>query len=332
MAIDNHKGLTLMEWAAMAYALFTTIFIFCFWGDFPHPQAMLLMRAKAVAVTLAMWGVYAWKPGRWTMMLRVIAQLVMLDWWYPDTYELNRVFPNLDHLFASWEQAVFGCQPSLLLCRQYAQPVVSELMAMGYVSYYPLFAGILVYYALKRPRQFSQASFIVVGSFFVFYLIFMFLPVAGPQFYFKAVGVDQIAQGIFPDVGNYFGQLQFDVRNRDLSLPIPGGEDGLWHRILVMVHDAGERPTAAFPSSHVGVTTVVMWLAWQSRNRWLFWAFMPFALLLFVSTFYIQAHYVIDAVAGIVAGTAVYFLLRWLYGRAEGRGLDNLTESAENFK
>ena len=36
--------------------------------------------------------------------------------------------------------------------------------------------------------------------------------------------------------------------------------------------------------------------------------------LMFLATFYIQAHYAIDAIAGVVVGTAMYFFLKWFYG------------------
>jgi len=58
----------------------------------------------------------------------------------------------------------------------------------------------------------------------------------------------------------------------------------------------------------------VMWLAWECRNRWVFWTFLPFAVLMFFATFYIQAHYAIDAIAGVLAGTLMYFGLRFVFG------------------
>jgi hypothetical protein len=297
----------------MAYTLFTTLYILVTFVKLNHPGEMLWFRAQAVMLTLALWGVYRLYPSRLTVFFRVAGQLLLLSWWYPDTYELNRVLPNLDHLFATWEQSLFGCQPALLFCQSWSHPVVSELLSLGYVSYYPLFVGITLFFFLFRYEHFERTAFIIVGSFFLFYLIFIFLPVAGPQFYFKAVGVDQIAQGIFPDIGNYFDTIQFDVHNRDFILPIPGWEDGPMYKALVIAHDAGERPTAAFPSSHVGVATIVMWLAWETKNRKLFFIFLPFVVLLFFATFYIQAHYAIDAIAGLFAGTLFYFILKWGY-------------------
>lgn len=294
----------------LIYTLLTTIFIVVTFSRLSAPAEMLLFRAGAVALTLFLWGVYRRCPGRLTMLLRVAGQLVLLSWWYPDTYEMNRIFPNLDHVFAGWEQALFGFQPSLEFCRVFSHPIFSELLSMGYVSYYPMFVGVTVFYFFFRYEHFERTAFIIIASFFLFYIIFIFLPVAGPQFYFKAVGVDQIAQGIFPNIGDYFDKIQFDVHNRDFILPIPGWEDGIMYKALVLAHDAGERPTAAFPSSHVGVTTIVMWLAWESRNKLLFFALLPFAVFLFFGTFYIQAHYAIDAIAGLFAGTLMYFLLR----------------------
>jgi membrane-associated phospholipid phosphatase len=84
-----------------------------------------------------------------------------------------------------------------------------------------------------------------------------------------------------------------------------------------MAHNAGERPTAAFPSSHVGVTTVLLWLAWATGNRRFFWWLVPFGVLMFFATFYIQAHYAIDAIAGLFVGTIMYFLLRFAYGNSK---------------
>ena len=313
MAVKTKRGLMAAEWATLAYTLFTTIFILVTFVRLTNPGDMLLLRAQAVLLTLALWGVYRLCPSKLTMLFRVAGQLLLLSWWYSDTYELNRIFPNLDHVFAGYEQSLFGFQPSLSFSQVFSHPIFSELMSMGYVSYFPLFVGITLYYFFYRYEHFERTAFILMTSFFLFYVIFIFVPVAGPQFYFKAVGADQIAQGIFPNIGDYFNRIQFDVHNRDFIMPIPGWEDGLMYKALIITHDAGERPTAAFPSSHVGIATVVLWLAWECKNRKVFYICLPFAVLLFFGTFYILAHYAIDAIAGLFFGTFFYFGLKWVY-------------------
>ena len=292
----------------VGYVALTLVMMFVLWDQLVNPVGMLVGRAEAVATTLALWGVYRWRPCRLTMLIRVAGLMAWLGWWYPDTYELNRVLPNLDHLFAQAEQWTFGCQPALVLLQRYGQPVVSELLSLGYVSYYPLIITLVFFYFFRRYERFTYAVYVVMASFFIFYVVFDLLPVAGPQFYYEAVGCDLIAQGHFPDLGHYF-------RDHQESLPIPGWKDGPFYHLLVIAHDAGERPTAAFPSSHVGVTVVLLWLAWEARSRRLFWGMMPLGVLMFFATFYIQAHYAIDAIAGLFAGTALYFLLRWLYAK-----------------
>ena len=74
-------------------------------------------------------------------------------------------------------------------------------------------------------------------------------------------------------------------------------------------HDAGERPTAAFPSSHVGVSTIVMLLAWKTGSRRLLYCLLPLYVLLCFSTVYIQAHYAIDVIGGWVSGAVLFFTL-----------------------
>ena len=294
------------EWVMIIYALATFVFIAVFFGRLNHPGTMIMGRILAMLMTAALWGAYRLWPCRLIMTLRVAAQILLLSWWYPDTYELNVVFPNLDHIFASWEQALFGCQPALLFSQNFPSPWVSELLSLGYVSYYPMIAAVAFYYCIRHYDRFLYCSYVILGAFFLFYVIFIFLPVVGPQYYYMAVGTDQIAQGIFPDLGYYFHDHQ-------ASLTIPGYKDGFVYHLLQQAHDAGERPTAAFPSSHVGISVVLLWLAYEARSRKLFYVLLPLSVLMFFATFYIQAHYAIDAIAGIFVGTAIYFLLRHLY-------------------
>ena len=311
------SGLCLFEWAILVYTAFTLVLMALWWNQLVNPVPMLLGRAGAVAATVCLWLVYRRWPSRWTMVLRVVAPLCMLGWWYPDTYELNRFALNLDHVFAGIEQQCFGCQPALVLSRDYSSPVISELLCLGYFSYFPMIAALTFWYFLKRYERLAYAAFVVLGSFFLFYVIFIFLPVAGPQFYYAAVGTDQIAQGVFPDIGHYFLDHQ-------ASLPIPGAEGGLFHHLVQFTHNAGERPTAAFPSSHVGISVVLLWLAWESRSKWLFTPLLVLTVLMFFATFYIQAHYAIDAIAGLFVGTLMYFLLKKVYWKAMSHCLQTI--------
>ena len=296
------KGLLAVEWIAMGYLLLTLLMMAVLWDKLVSPEQMIKGRITFVLVTLAAWGVYWLKPCRLTMFLRIAVQMVFLSWWYPDTYELNRTLPNLDHVFAGCEQTVFGCQPALLFAQKAPWGWYSELMCMGYISYFPMMTILLIYYFFYRYNEFLKAAFVLLGAFFIFYVIFIFLPVTGPQFYYLAVGPEKIAAGVFPSLGDWF--LTHSER-----MAVPGWTDGFFYHLLEMAHNAGERPTAAFPSSHVGITTVVMLLAHHTHCRKLVLGMLPFYILMCLSTVYILAHYAIDALTGLFTGVVFYFVL-----------------------
>ena len=130
-------GLLAFEWVAIGYLLITLLMIVIMWDKLVSPAEMLKGRAQFLLVTLACWAVYYLWPCRLMLFVRVLVQMAFLGWWYPDTYELNRALPNLDHLFAGWEQSLFGCQPSLLFSQKVPYGWFSELMCLGYVSYFP---------------------------------------------------------------------------------------------------------------------------------------------------------------------------------------------------
>ena len=302
------KGLLSFEWVAFGYLAFTVLMMIILWDKLTNAEDMIKGRIQFVLVTLALWAVYRLWPCRLTIFLRILGQMAFLGWWYPDTYEINRALPNLDHLFAGWEQSLFGCQPSLLFSQKITYGWFSELMCLGYVSYFPLMLITYLYYFFKRYKEFQMTAFVMLGAFFIYYVVFVLLPVTGPQFYYLAVGSEKIAAGIFPNIGDWF--LTHSER-----MAAPGWTDGFWYHMLDLTHDAGERPTAAFPSSHVGVTTVVMLLALRTRSKGLIFTILPFYILMCLSTVYIYAHYVIDAIAGMVTGVLLYYILITLWHR-----------------
>lgn len=297
------KGLLAAEKVMLAYLAFTLLMMCLLYTKLAAPEAMLWGRLRIVVITAALWGVYRLLPCRLTLAARIVAQLALLSWWYPDTYELNRCLPNLDHVFASWEQSLFGCQPALLFCKAMPWAWWSELMDLGYAAYYPMIVAVLLFYFACRYKEAARASFIVLGAFYIYYIIYVLLPVAGPQYYYAAVGTTDIARGVFPNIGDYF-------HTHAEALASPGWADGLFYQLVQSAHDAGERPTAAFPSSHVGISTIVMLLAWKARCPRLLYYMAPLYALLCLSTVYIYAHYAIDVLAGWATAVAIYFALR----------------------
>lgn len=300
-AIDKNprKGLLPLEWVVVAYLSITLLIVLFTYTEAANPDAMIWGRVRIAFIIIALWAVYRMIPCRLTLFARITVQLALLSWWYPDTYEINRMLPNLDHVFAQWEQTLFGCQPALLFSKALPWAVVSELMDMGYAAYYPMIVVVVMFYFFCHYEEYERAAFVVLTSFFIYYVMFILVPVTGPTFYYNAVGLSDISHGVFPNLHDYFNYY------RD-CLPSPGYKDGIFYQLVEQAKAAGERPTAAFPSSHVGVSTVLMLLVWHAKNRRLLYILLPFYILLCLATVYIQAHYAIDAIAGLVSGAAIY--------------------------
>jgi len=154
-------------------------------------------------------------------------------------------------------------------------------MSFGYLSYYFLIF-LLAYWIYKyKYEKFSFVIFMICMSFYIYYIIFIIFPVAGPQFY--------------------------------LSPPYNQVPDAyIFRDLLKFVQSIGEKPAAAFPSSHVGITCIVIYLSVKFAPKLLKW-FVPIGTLLILSTVYIKAHYVIDVAAGFLSFPAIYWISSHTY-------------------
>ena len=303
--VESSKGLFAVERISLIYNAITTILIVLLYSRMDHPGMMLLERAGIVAITFGLIYLYQKYPCRLSAFVRMVVQMSFLAYWYPDTFEFNRLFPNLDCFFASAEQWLFNCQPSVEFSKLCPDIWFSEPFNMGYFAYYPLIAIVAIYYFVFKFEWFEKASFVIVTSFFLYYLIYIFVPVAGPQFYFPAIGMDNVEACNFLSIGDYFN-------HNAILLPGPNFEQGLFFELVEASQEVGERPTAAFPSSHVGISTILMIMAWRV-NKKLCYGLTPFYVLLCCATVYIQAHYLIDVFAGWMSAVAIYILSAWMY-------------------
>lgn len=301
------KKLLLTDWATLIYAALTTLLLLIFWSKNEAPWTLLSVRIAAVAVVFILLAIHTRWPNRWTMLVRLIFPLTMLGVWYPDTFEFCRHLPNLDHIFAEADLALFGCEPAIEMSRWLSGKMWSELFNAGYFSYYLMIGlGALVPLCWRQDEM-QRSIFIVVAGFFAYYIIYLFLPVAGPQFYFAAIDPALISQGPFPALGNYF-DLHPDAPHVGNTIA------GFFQSLVEAAQEGGERPVAAFPSSHVGMSTVLMMLFWRLK-RGVFFAMLPLYILLCGATVYIAAHYLVDVFGGWATAILFFYLFDRIYLR-----------------
>ncbi|MEC5394372.1 phosphatase PAP2 family protein [Bergeyella sp. RCAD1439] len=217
-------------------------------------------------------------------LLTVLLAYAALSVLYKETALLNRLFlPSVDPMLMAWDEKIFGEQPALVFSQVLSHPFFSEMMYFGYFAYYLMPVVLLFYLYRYRPGLLESFGFLVIASFLSYYVFFIFVPAFGPQFFFP-----------FPE-----NQIQ---------------AHGIFGRIIKLIQQNGEAPTAAFPSSHVAVAVIILLWVWTHKREWLFY-FLPVVVLLMFSTVYIKAHYFVDVVGGLASAPVVYYgLTRLLKG------------------
>ena len=210
-------------------------------------------------------------------LLQNILVFALMTFLYKETAMLNTlIFPKIDEFLSNLDQNIFKFQPSIEFSKHFNSLFFSELFYFGYFCYYllPLVVFGILYKFL--PQKIEEFGFILISSFLLYYFIFIIIPAEGPQFYFT-----------FPD--NYIEA------------------QGIFGNMVKLIQKNGEAPTAAFPSSHVGISWIVIFWLYQNFRKSVKY-FLPFVVLLMFSTVYIKAHYFVDVVAGFISAPIVFFL------------------------
>lgn len=297
-----------IEVVTQLYAVLTLILTFVLWGSIEAPLMRVSERVAIIGVMVLLWFVSQKKPTPLTRFLRNLYPILLLTFWYPDIYHYSSVFPNMDHVAAMAEQTLFDYQPSLEFFKSMPEKFWSEFFYMGYFSYFVMIVvGVAVPLSVSR-RLFEKTAFIIIASFLLYYVIYLFVPVAGPQYYFAQVNFSDVKMDYYPPLEYFFRT------NAELQGTV--GEPGLFHSLVDFMHFAGERPIAAFPSSHVGISTILMILFFRHFRKLSFF-FAPFYVILCFSTVYIQAHYLIDVYAGLFTAPIFYMLTCAAYKRLQ---------------
>ena len=279
--MDKIKNILLpVEIATLVYILITAIYL----AVFKAPIIYFGVRLGAIILILLPAWLHHLNRNPVVEFFRYFLPFALLSYWYPETYYFNNfIFDNLDHHFVKADQLLFGCQPSLEFSKRLLWNWFSELMYFGYFSYYLIVLGTALWCYQFRKELINKAVFMFVCSFYIFYIMFAILPVMGPQFYFTPP-LNEV-----PD-GYLFCKLQ---------------------RFLQAI---GEKPTGAFPSSHVGISfTVVIFVAQHCRD--LLKYTLPLFVILVFSTVYIKAHYLVDVIGGFAAVAMTYPLANRIYRR-----------------
>jgi membrane-associated phospholipid phosphatase len=217
--------------------------------------------------------------------------LPLFGLFYSEIATLNQLLHG-GRMFDPWIQGIemrlFGCQPSHDLALWWPMPWLGEYLHFGYFSYY-LLVPVLAFVLRFREGllAYQRAIACVALAFYISFLFFITLPVAGPYYSFTPPEADRV--GMF--------------------LP----------HIVRWVLDHGSSVGAAFPSSHVAVSLSTWIMAMRYHRRLaVIYAFIVPALAM--GAIYGGYHYATDVLAGALLGLGAGTLgHRWVTGLTPDR-------------
>jgi membrane-associated phospholipid phosphatase len=216
--------------------------------------------------------------GKVGQTIHAIYPLFLLPALYSELDLLNAAHvPVYDRMVQAWEHFLFGSQISREWWQAAPSRFWSAVLHAAYLSYYFIVSIPALYLAwrgdLAAVRRFVL---VVMTTFILCYLVFLFFPVAGPYY-------------AFPRPATWF-------------------TDNAPARLVYRALAAGSSFGAAFPSSHVAAALAATLAAARISHRAGLALFVP-TLLLTVGVVYCQMHYGVDALAGVLVGAVVAWAL-----------------------
>jgi membrane-associated phospholipid phosphatase len=296
------KNYTFVDYATQAYIALVGLLIL-FFHNSTVPVWPWLLGAHAAGLVLihALIQVHArCQPGRVLDFLRHFYPVLLYTAFFVETGSLNRMFyPDyLDPMVAGWEQALFGCQPSVLFMEKLPWLAVSELFYASYCSYYFMVAGVGIALFLRSRQQFFHYVSVLSFLFYACYLIYIFLPIIGPRAFFHQ------AEGY---------SLPQATQQLAVTDAYPEAvQTGVFFRLMRWVYRVFEAPGAALPSSHVAVALCTVFFSFRYLRR-IRYVHLAVAVLLCLSTVYCRYHYVVDVLTGLVTAAVLIPAGNWLY-------------------
>lgn len=216
--------------------------------------------------------------GRFGQILREVYPIALLPALYGSLDLLNGFdVRTWDPLIRQWEAALFGSQVSQTWWQGHPSAFWSVTLHAVYFAYYFIVPFPAVFFLSRgEPERARTAVALVVATFLVCYLCFLFVPVAGPYYEFpRPTG---------PFVDNWAARLVYATLAQ------------------------GSSYGAAFPSSHVAATVAATVGTWLGSRRAGLLLVVP-TLLLTVGVVYCQMHYAVDALAGLLVPAPVAALV-----------------------
>ncbi len=232
---------------------------------------------------------------RIALILRDWVPFLLITFIYENLHDLSKFFyaNDIAGTLMEWDILLFGVEPTLWI-QQFYSPWMTDVMAFSYALYF-VFPLVIMFFLSQHERhfEFREMALALTFSFLMGFIGYVIWPASPPRYFITEMFTNPVV---------LHGPLIFDRLQ------------AAWDGLSVI-------PCGAFPSLHVGISTVALLYAWKFRNlctlyRWIWYLYIPLVTSLWISTVYLRHHWVVDIFAGwIVAligfGLSEYLLKLW---------------------
>lgn len=274
---------------------------------------LVLLLALLLGGRLRFTGRTLWAPTLATLLGMLVCRLCgrpfrqgLFEWWpfllmiglYMQLDPYTRLLhpQPLDAQLLAFDGSLFGDRiASMAWLDRLRHPLITEVMALGYSSYFvlPLLSAAPVYIPTAREtagrrmryrEEFRTILTATVLSLGLGFLGYMLVPARGPRYFVTTGHPPASALALHGAFGYY-----------DWAI-------GVWNRMQ-------EVSTDAFPSLHTATAVLAMGFGWRFRSFFRPLPFLCFPLggTLILSTVYLRMHYVVDVLAGAAIGLLAVF-------------------------
>lgn len=305
------KRYTFVDYATQGYMALVAVVVLVFHNK-TVPHWPWLVGAHVAGLLLVHGLVLCGKTERPVVpvdFLRHFYPVFLYIWFYAEAGWLNRLFfkDYLDALAVQGDQALFGCQPSIVFMNKLPYLAVSELFYASYFSYYLMIFGVGIALYLRERRHFFHYLSVISFVFYVCYALYILLPVVGPRVFRHDVPGYQLPP-----------KLDALVPNADYPAAV---QSGPCFKLMAFIYRVFEAPGAAFPSSHVAIALCTVYFSFRYLQR-IRYPHLVVTVLLCLATVYCRYHYAVDVLAGVVTAVVLTPIANRLYFRFAGAELE----------
>lgn len=280
-----YKKISVVDLISFIFVAILIIFFFSVIKVTPYLSDLIIILVSAVLfIFFCIWLRNKNLNKKWKRLILFLYPIILLLGIFETIHMMLHYFNSnrFDALMVKIDYLLLGCYITVWF-EQWIHPLLTEIMYIFYISYYfPPFIIIGWLLKNKKYKELEQAFFYLLTCFYGGYIIYFFVPVAGPRFFLSEFHTVPLAGYFFAGPVREF--IDFLEPNK----------------------------LDAFPSLHTATLMSTIFVTYLF-NKKMFYVFVFLSIGVFLSIFYCRYHYFVDFLAGFLWAVIAFIIAHLFY-------------------